>query len=188
MHAIAHLTFTLSLLTPVTLSQSWTEDFEGGSNDAGWEIWFSVYNSVEPSGGNPGGYLRLDNVSGPATSASPLRKIFTIRATSATTRTTAASTPSARAPAVVRDAGAGAMGRGSVDRRDPQRSQWWLNEGLAAPHAGQFTESTGACSVVTWVSEGPLGGGGEAVVAAGSAGGVDAGGSDSSKGSNRSSN
>jgi hypothetical protein len=62
-----------------------------------------------------------DVVSGSAESSPP--KIFTIRATRATTRTTAASTPSARPPADARDVGDDAIGIGSELRREPHLSQ-----------------------------------------------------------------
>lgn len=49
------------------LAQASVEDFESGNPD-GWEVWFSTYNSIQPTGGNPGAYLELDDLtSGPAT-------------------------------------------------------------------------------------------------------------------------
>ncbi|MEM9382283.1 MAG: hypothetical protein AAGB93_20170, partial [Planctomycetota bacterium] len=64
--SIPQLTALLVLSTSA-VAQVGVEDFEGGNPD-GWELWFSVYNSIEPTGGNPGAYLELDNfTSGPAT-------------------------------------------------------------------------------------------------------------------------
>ncbi|MEM9374098.1 MAG: hypothetical protein AAGA55_10690, partial [Planctomycetota bacterium] len=54
-------------LTAATSAQVGVEGFETGNPDA-WEIWFSAYNAVEPTGGNPGAYLELDNLNtGPLT-------------------------------------------------------------------------------------------------------------------------
>lgn len=55
---------TLCLLTSGATAQVWIEDFEGGSNDGDWEIWFSPFNTIETSGGNPNSYLRLNNIGG----------------------------------------------------------------------------------------------------------------------------
>lgn len=55
-------------LAPSAAAQISLEGFEMGTNPDNWEAWFSVYNQVYATGGNPGGYLELDNVtSGPAT-------------------------------------------------------------------------------------------------------------------------
>jgi hypothetical protein len=52
----AALTFT-----GIANAQVWQEEFTGGSNEGGWEIWWNNYNTIEASGGSPGEYLRLDN-------------------------------------------------------------------------------------------------------------------------------
>jgi hypothetical protein len=59
---------TSSLLSALLLGsaagQSWSEDFDNGSNDANWSAWWDAFNSVPATGGNPGGFLELDNVNG----------------------------------------------------------------------------------------------------------------------------
>ncbi len=47
-------------LTAPALAQISVEGFETGNVD-GWEVWFSVYNTVQTGGGNPNSYLELDN-------------------------------------------------------------------------------------------------------------------------------
>ncbi len=67
MKILAQLTALLVATSPIALAQSSVEGFDGGANPDQWEAWFSVYNSVPTTGGNPGGYLQLDNfTSGPA--------------------------------------------------------------------------------------------------------------------------
>ncbi|MCP3920825.1 MAG: DUF2207 domain-containing protein [bacterium] len=57
-----------ALCTASANGQIFVETYDNGSNEGDYEIWFAPYNTVETSGGNPGGYLHLDNVtSGPAT-------------------------------------------------------------------------------------------------------------------------
>ncbi len=58
---------SLALLSSSATAQIWIEDFDTGSNDGAWEVWWNAVNSVEPTGGNGGGYLRLDNTSGTLT-------------------------------------------------------------------------------------------------------------------------
>lgn len=55
---------SLSALSSSATAQIWIEDFNSGNNDGTWEVWFNVYNTIESTGGNDGGYLRLDNTSG----------------------------------------------------------------------------------------------------------------------------
>jgi hypothetical protein len=56
-----------ALLTAPAAAQSFTETFDSGSNTGDWEVWWSNYNTIESTGGNPDWYLRLDNTSGSAT-------------------------------------------------------------------------------------------------------------------------
>lgn len=66
MKILAYLTAVALATVPASLAQSSTEGFDAGANPDQWEAWFSVYNSVRSSGGNPGAFLLLDNVtSGP---------------------------------------------------------------------------------------------------------------------------
>jgi len=57
----------LSALTSTASAQIWSEGFEAGSNEGNWEAYWSNVNSIEPTGGNPGAYLRLDNTSASGT-------------------------------------------------------------------------------------------------------------------------
>ena len=55
-------------LVPLAAAQTSVEGFDTGANPDSWEAWFSAYNTVPATGGNPGGHLELDNfTSGPAT-------------------------------------------------------------------------------------------------------------------------
>ncbi len=56
-----------ALFAPLAPAQVGVETFSAGNPD-GWQIWFTAYNYLRPTGGNPGEYLELDNVtSGPLT-------------------------------------------------------------------------------------------------------------------------
>jgi len=56
-----------AFLVSAAQAQVGVETFANG-NPEGWEIWFSPYNYLRATGGNPGEYLELDNVtSGPLT-------------------------------------------------------------------------------------------------------------------------
>lgn len=62
------LLLTAAALAAPAAAQISLEGFDMGTNPDNWEAWFSTYNQVYATGGNPGGYLELDNVtSGPAT-------------------------------------------------------------------------------------------------------------------------
>lgn len=63
---IASALYATIAFAPQATAQASVETFENGNPD-NWELWFSVYNSVQTTGGNPGAYLELDNTSGPAT-------------------------------------------------------------------------------------------------------------------------
>ena len=66
MKVLISIVFAGFVSTPV-VAQSGVEDFESGNPD-GWEVWFSNYNAIQPTGGNPGAYLELDDLTqGPAT-------------------------------------------------------------------------------------------------------------------------
>jgi hypothetical protein len=49
------------LLTLPASAQSYTETFTGGVNQGGW-TWGNPADSIQPTGGNPGAYLRNDNL------------------------------------------------------------------------------------------------------------------------------
>jgi hypothetical protein len=56
-----------SLSAATAVAQVGVETFAGGNPD-GWQIWFAPYNYLRATGGNPGEYFELDNVtSGPLT-------------------------------------------------------------------------------------------------------------------------
>jgi hypothetical protein len=57
----------LLVFAPAAFGQGYTETFTNGTNEGDWEVWWVNHNSIEPTGGNPGWYLRLDNLAGPAT-------------------------------------------------------------------------------------------------------------------------
>lgn len=55
-------------LTSSASAQVSVEGFDMGANPDNWVAWFSAYNSISMTGGNPGACLELDNfTSGPAT-------------------------------------------------------------------------------------------------------------------------
>jgi len=57
-----YLTIAAAIATsPASMAQSSLEGFDAGANPDQWVAWFSVYNSVLTTGGNPGGFLQLDN-------------------------------------------------------------------------------------------------------------------------------
>ena len=63
--SIIQSTLLIALASAAT-AQVGMEGFETGNPD-GWEMWWSNYTSVPTTGGNPGAYLQLDNVtSGPS--------------------------------------------------------------------------------------------------------------------------
>ena len=65
--ALALAGLSLVALAAPARAQVFVEEFTGGTNEGGWVAWWNVYNTLESSGGNPGWYLRLDDLGGPAT-------------------------------------------------------------------------------------------------------------------------
>jgi hypothetical protein len=57
----------LGSLSTTAAAQVWQEEFTAGGNDGAWEVWFNAYNQLPTSGGNPGGFLELDNTTGSLT-------------------------------------------------------------------------------------------------------------------------